>query len=128
MNKLSSKVLTLLESIRSRRSRRFGVGMEIPSGPLAYQSSHEPVSLSEEQEAVLVYAACGLTGSGLGDLSYGAGEGGNIVTGLHGRTIASGDGIQSVSLAVINYDGSHLVKRSRDFERSELKEIVSKMC
>jgi hypothetical protein len=124
MNKLSPEVLTLLESIRSRRSRRFGLGMEIPSGPLAYQSGHAPVSLSEEQEATLVYAACGLTGYGLGDLSYGAGEGGNIVTSLHGRTIASGDGIQSVSLAVINDAGCHLVKRSRDFEMRELKEII----
>ena len=124
MNNLSSKVQSLLESIRSRRSRRFGVGMEIPSGPLAFKSDRSPSPLSEIEEAVLVYAACGLTANALGDLSYGPGEGGNIVTGLHGRTIASGDGIQSVALAVINDSSCSVVKRSRDFEPRALQEII----
>ena len=124
MNNLSSEAQTLLASIRSRRSRRFGLGMEIPSGPLAYKSRRSPTPLSETEEAVLAYAACGLTGNALGDLSYGPSEGGAIMTGLHGRTIASGDGIQSVALAVINDSGCSLVKRSRDFETREMQEII----
>src|SRR2546427_6806025 len=37
----------LLTALRERRSRRFGLGMRIPSGPLAYQSRHNPKPLSE---------------------------------------------------------------------------------
>ncbi len=124
MDEHFAKSETLMEFIRSRRSRRFGMGMEIPTGPLAFRSRFEPVPLTEEEEAVLAYAACGLTGDGIGDLSYGKGEGGNIIASLQGRTIPSGDGIQSVALVVINDDGCHLVKRSRDFERKELETIV----
>jgi hypothetical protein len=37
----------LLDAIFGRRSRRFPMGGEIPDGPLAYQSQHEHVPLSE---------------------------------------------------------------------------------
>ena len=64
----------LLTALRERRSRRFGLGMKIPGGPLAYQSRHQPVPLSEEEEAALVFAACGITGHALADLCYPPGE------------------------------------------------------
>ena len=59
---------SLLDSIFSRRSRRFGLGMEIPEGNLAYSSSHDPVPLSELEEAFLIWAGTGTTGLSLGDL------------------------------------------------------------
>lgn len=59
---------SLLDSIFSRRSRRFGLGMEIPEGNLAYSSGHDPVGLSELEEAFLVWAGTGTTGLSLGDL------------------------------------------------------------
>jgi hypothetical protein len=37
----------LLDAMRSRRSRRFGMGMKIPDGPFAYESRHEPLPLTE---------------------------------------------------------------------------------
>jgi hypothetical protein len=37
----------LVEALFGRRSRRFARGGEIPDGPLAYRSGHEPVPLSE---------------------------------------------------------------------------------
>lgn len=52
----------LMTAIFGRRSRRFGLGMSIPSGPLQYQSSHEPVPLSELEQALLVAALTGVTG------------------------------------------------------------------
>ena len=52
----------LIAAIFGRRSRRFGLGMEIPSGPLAFKSRHEPVPLSELEQALLVAAATGVTG------------------------------------------------------------------
>src|SRR2546429_8769276 len=57
---------TLFRSLFGRRSRRFGFGMEIPSGPLAYKSQHEPVPLSDLELALLVAAATGVTGWNFG--------------------------------------------------------------
>jgi hypothetical protein len=37
----------LMSAIFGRRSRRFGLGMTIPSGPLAYKSKQPPVRLHE---------------------------------------------------------------------------------
>src|SRR5260370_6877976 len=45
-----------------RRSRRFGYGMAIPSGPLAYTSQHDPLPLCDLERALLVAAATGVTG------------------------------------------------------------------
>ena len=64
--------------------------MQIPAGPLAYQSRHKPVPLTEHEEAALVFAACGITGYALADLTYAQAGGGNIMGGLIARTIASG--------------------------------------
>ena len=80
-----------LTALRERRSRRFGSGMKIPGGPLAFQSRLQPTPLSEDEEAALVFAACGITGHALADLCYARGEGGSIMGGLVARTIASGD-------------------------------------
>jgi hypothetical protein len=54
-------VFPTLEAIFTRRARRFALGAEL-TGPLAYQSAHDPVPLAYEEEAVLVAAATGVTG------------------------------------------------------------------
>src|SRR5207244_8538714 len=115
----------LLAALRERRSRRFGLGMKIPGGPLAYQSRHQPVPLSEEEEAALVFAACGITGHALADLCYARGEGGNIMAGLVARTIASGDGLQTVSLVVTNDEGTYLVRKPRELPAKDIPELVA---
>jgi hypothetical protein len=48
----------LLEALLGRRSRRFGLGMEIPDGVLQYRSEQPPEPLSE-LEKLLVVTACG---------------------------------------------------------------------
>jgi hypothetical protein len=60
--------LPLSDAILGRRSRRFGLGMSLPKGPLAHTSEAEPVPLSELEEAVLVWLGTGVTGLALGDL------------------------------------------------------------
>src|ERR1041385_3329290 len=82
---------SLLTALKERRSRRFGLGMKIPGGPLAYESRHKTRPLTEDEEAALVFAACGVTGNALADLCYASGGGGSIMAGLVARTIASGD-------------------------------------
>jgi hypothetical protein len=49
----------LLDALYGRRSRRFGKGMRLNGGPLAYVSTQAPQPLSMDQEAVLAFAACG---------------------------------------------------------------------
>src|SRR5205814_1181942 len=107
-----------------RRSRRFGMGMRIPGGPLAFQSRHPPAPLTEDEEAALVFAACGITGHALADLCYAEGEGGSIMGGLVARTIASGDGLQTVSLVVTNDDATHLVRRPRELPENEIPQLI----
>jgi hypothetical protein len=116
---------SLLQALRGRRSRRFGLGMRMESGPLAYQSRYDPLPLSEDEEALLAFAACGITGHALGDLVYAPGQGGNIMAGWLGRTISSGDAIQTVTMVVSNDTGTYLLKRPKDFTPSEIPTLVA---
>jgi hypothetical protein len=115
---------SLLAALRERRSRRFGLGMKIPAGPLAYESLHQAVPLTEAEESTLVFAACGITGHALADLAYAKGGGGNIMAGLVARTIASGDGLQTVALVVTNDAGTHLVRRPRELPATEIPQLI----
>jgi hypothetical protein len=114
----------LLDALRLRRSRRFARGLTMPEGPLAYRSEHPPEPLTEEEEGLLAFAACAVTGSVLSDLPLAKGQGGNIMAGLVGRTIASGDAAQAVAMILINDAGVHLLKRPIELPPSDLSEVV----
>jgi hypothetical protein len=114
----------LLDALRGRRSRRFGMGMKIGHGPFAYLSSRSPLPLTEDEEAALAFAACGITGHALADLAYGAGQGGSMLAGLVGRTIASPDAINAVSLVVTNDEATYLLKRPQDFDAVGISELI----
>jgi hypothetical protein len=55
-----------LNALFGRRARRFGLGMKLPSGPLAFKSSKEPLPLSETEQMLLVAAATGVSGWNFG--------------------------------------------------------------
>ncbi|MBM3834437.1 MAG: hypothetical protein FJ403_14440 [Verrucomicrobia bacterium] len=114
----------LLAALRNRRSRRFAKGMKMDSGPLAFTSRFKPAPLTEAEEAALAFAATGITAYALADLCFAKGQGGNMMAGLIGRTIASGDGVQAVALAVINDDAAYLIKRPRDLSAREVTEFI----
>ena len=114
----------LLEALTKRRSRRFALGMTMDSGPLAYQSRHQPLPLTEEEEALLVFAGSGMTGYALLDLPFAEGQGGAIVARSLGRTFASGDAIQTVSLIVANDEVTYLIKRPQDFSPNEIYALI----
>lgn len=99
--------------------------MVIPAGPFRYTSPHRPVPLTEDEEAALAFAACGVTGYALADLSYGNGEGGSMLAGRLGRTIASPDAVNAVSVLVTNDRGTWLMKRPQDFSPAEFVELVA---
>jgi hypothetical protein len=52
----------LVEALFGRRSRRFALGDEIPDGPLAYRSRHEPLPLTELERMLILSAMGGTTG------------------------------------------------------------------
>jgi hypothetical protein len=114
----------LLSALRDRRSRRFGLGMKMPAGPLAFASRHPPVPLTEDEEAALAFAACGTTGHALADLCYAPGGGGGIMAGLVARTIASGDGLQTVALVVTNDRATYLLRRPREMPPAEIPLLI----
>jgi hypothetical protein len=114
----------LLDALRERRSRRFGMGMKIEHGAFAYESHHEPLPLTETEEAALAFAACGVTGYALADLSYGLGQGGGMLAGLLGRAVASPDAINTVSVFVTNDEATYLLKRPQDFAPKEIPTLV----
>lgn len=115
----------LLDALRERRSRRFGLGMEIPGGPLACRSRHAPVPLTEDEEAALVFAAAGITGPALLDLCFAPGHGGGIMAGAVARTVASGDALQSVALFVINDAGVWYARRPQELAAADQREVMA---
>src|SRR5881628_3040073 len=118
------KTVSLFDVLRNRRSRRVGLGMCIPEGPFKYSSPHKPIPLTEDEEAALAFAACGVTGYALADLSYGAGEGGTMLAGRLGRTVASADAVNTVAVVVTNDDTTYLLKRPQDFAPTEFPALV----
>jgi hypothetical protein len=114
----------LLDALRYRRSRRFGLGMKIGNGPFAYESRHAPLPLTEAEQAALAFAACGVTGYALADLAYGRGQGGSMLAGLLGRTAASPDAINAVSVVITNDEATYLLKRPQDFAPEEFPALV----
>jgi hypothetical protein len=121
---IDSLKATLFEVLLNRRSRRVGLGMSIPAGPFQYSSPLKPIPLTDEEEAALAFAACGVTGYALGDLSYGPKEGGSMLVGRLGRTVASPDAVNAVAVLVTNDRGTWLLKRPQDFAAAEFPELV----
>lgn len=116
---------SLLSALRERRSRRFCRGMRLDHGPLAFASRKPPQPLTIAEENLLAFAACGVTGPVAGDLEYAPQRGGSIMAGLIGRTIASGDGIQTVSLAVVNDSGAYFYRRPQDLPQKSVADLVA---
>src|SRR5579859_7763997 len=115
---------SLLDAFKKRRSRRFGMGMKIEAGPFIYASQHPNQPLTEDEEAALAFAACGITGYALADLAYGQGQGGHMLDGLIGRTISSPDAINAVSIVVTNDEATYLLRRPQDFTYDEIPELI----
>jgi hypothetical protein len=114
----------LFDLLRRRRSRRFGLGMRMEGGPMPYESRRTPLPLGEQEEALLAFAACGITGPALVDMALGAGQGGQIMSGVLGRTVGSADAAHTAALVVVNDDATYLIKRPQDFAPQEFSELA----
>ncbi|MFW6010330.1 MAG: hypothetical protein ACOC9H_00275 [Gemmatimonadota bacterium] len=114
----------LMQALFGRRARRFGLGMEIPSGPLAFRSRHEPRPLSELETAVLVAAGTGVSGWNFG-VPFGPAqpsEHGPFTQRFTGRTGPTAAGIGTPVLFYTNDDGIYLTN-TRDTEPSRIREL-----
>lgn len=121
----SVKNFTLLDTIVGRRSRRFGMGMTIPDGPLAYESNFEPVPLTDDERALLAFAGIGVTGFNLGMPHTASGDsekGANYILRYTGRTAPSGAGIESSEILVTDDSGTY-ISQTRNLSPEQVAEI-----
>jgi hypothetical protein len=114
----------LLEAIFGRRARRFGLGMEIPDGPLAFRSRRAPLPLSTFERDLLVAAATGVSGWNFGiPFTPAESPGGcSYAVRFTGRTFPSGAAIHTGELFFTDDTGTYLV-RSRDLRPLRLREV-----
>jgi hypothetical protein len=99
----------LVEALFGRRSRRFALGDEIPDGPLAYRSRHEPVPLSELERMLVLSAMGGTTGwhySITRNARY-APHPANYAGGAAGRTFPSAAGFHTAELFITDDSGTY---------------------
>jgi hypothetical protein len=113
----------LLEALFGRRARRFGLGMEVPSGPLAFKSRSAPMPLSELEQAVLIVAATGVSGwhFGIPHTPSRPNELSHYSVRLTGRTVPTGAGIGTPVLFYTDDNGTYLVNL-RDIPPSRVRE------
>jgi hypothetical protein len=100
----------LLDAIYGRRARRFGLGMELPSGPLAFRSASAPAPLTELERAVLIAAGTGVTGLHFG-VPFGPDRPGEHAHYSHrftGRTAPTAAGFGTPVLFLTDDDGTYL--------------------
>jgi hypothetical protein len=114
----------LIEAIFGRRARRFGLGMEIPSGPLAFQSRYDPLPLTAFERDLLVAAATGVSGWNFGiPFTPAESPGGcSYAVRLTGRTFPSGAAIHTSELFFTDDTGTYMVK-TRDVRPLRLREV-----
>ena len=114
----------LMKSLFGRRSRRFGRGMNIPSGPLAYESRHEPMPLSRLEESVLVAAATGVSGWSFG-VPFGPlqpDSHADFTGRFAGRTYPTAAGIGTPALFYTDDQGCYFTN-NRDIAPTRMREL-----
>lgn len=114
----------LLEAIFGRRARRFGRGMEIPSGPLAYKSKLEPRPLSDLEESILIAVGTGVTGWNFG-VPFGPdrpNEHAHYTQRFTGRTFPTAGGFGTPAMLYTNDNGTYITN-TRDIQPSGVSEL-----
>ena len=116
----------LFDAIMGRRSRRFGLGMEMASGPFRYKSNKEPVGLDDLETAMLVAAATATTGPILAETEL---PGGMVKT--IGKPYPSAMGSHRARLFFTNDDGVYVINadqakmtKMREYEDADDREKI----
>lgn len=114
-----------LEALFGRRSRRFGLGMSIPDGPLAYTSRHEPQPLGDVERIVLTVIGAGVSGWNLGIPHTSVGDpdaGCNYTVRPVGRSYPSGAATHGSEILMTDDSGTYIT-RFRDLDASAIREL-----
>jgi hypothetical protein len=104
-----------VEALFGRRSRRFFLGAEIPDGPLAYRSRHEPAALSETERLLILTAVGGNTGwhNSITRHDRYAPALSNYPAAAGGRTFPSAAGFHTAEIVFTDDSGTYIM-RTRD--------------
>jgi hypothetical protein len=119
---------SLFDALYGRRSRRFGLGFELPEGPFRYKSRHAALPLTETEEALLVAAGAGFSGLALWDLPTPA-----PYPALSGRTFPATRSGGHTTLFFTNDSGLYVlddkvaVKKLREIEAPHEREKILKL-
>ena len=114
----------LLDAIMGRRARRFGLGMEIPSGPLAHASRFEPLPLSDFEQSLLVAAGVGVSGWNFG-VPFGPDrpeEHAHYTPRFTGRPTPTGAGVGTPALCFTDDAGTYITN-TRDCLPARMREF-----
>jgi hypothetical protein len=114
----------LLQAIFGRRARRFGLGMELPSGPLAFRSVQDPLPLTEREQMLLVAAATGVSGWSFG-VPFGPGTPqahAEFTLRFTGRPAPTAAGLGTPALFFTDDDGCYCT-RTRDVMPQRMREL-----
>lgn len=113
----------LLDAIFGRRARRFGLGMEIPSGPLAFRSRHDPLPLSELETSVLLAVGTGVSGMSFG-VPFGPDrpdQHAHYTLRFTGRTAPTAGGFGTPAMLFTDDSGTYVVN-TRDITPERMRE------
>jgi hypothetical protein len=114
----------LMQAIFGRRARRFGLGMEIPSGPLAFTSRRDPQPLSELERTLLIAAATGVSGWNFG-VPFGPrtpNAHAEYTLRFTGRTLPTAGGFGTPVLFFTDDSGTY-VTNTRDVQPAQMREL-----
>ena len=111
----------LLDALYGRRARRISLGSTIPDGPLAYESPHEPVPLTELERMVVLTSMAGTTGwhYSITRNAHYAGHMANYAAGAAGRTFPSAAGFHTSELFFTDDSGTYFFGTRDAGEREE---------
>lgn len=96
------------DAVFQRRSRRFGLGMEIERGPLKYKSKHKPVPLTELEEAILVWTGLGIKSINLSDFPPHVGL--DLEMQFTSKTIPALGDVHRTEVFYTNDEGTYMIK------------------
>ena len=117
----------LFSALFSRRSRRFGWGMEIKNGPLKFKSTLPPIPIDEFETAVILSAGLGVSGWHNG-IPHSEAQDGlcNYSVRYTGRTLPSAAGIGNTDLFYTDDNGTYFVStRDADGDKPWQEESIS---
>jgi hypothetical protein len=113
-----------MQALFGRRARRFGHGMTLPSGPLAFRSEKPPLPLTQDEQMLLAAAATGVSGwtFGVPFTPRRPEAHAEFTLRLTGRTAPTAAGLGTPALFFTDDDGCYCTS-TRDAQPAQMQEL-----